>query len=125
MMEELVDDQSRDGSFRNVHQTITCSQGDSMVIETTSFALLAMMKIDFSKWSGHIEKSVDFLMKVIQKGFFGSTQASVLAFKALTEYLKRVEPSTSFPLFQIKINGVANHIQTGNPLLKHKHSKIF
>jgi hypothetical protein len=123
MMEELVGDQRRDGSFRDVRGTVTCSEGESQVIETTSLALMAMMKVDYSVYRPQIKRGISYLMYVMERGFFASSQASVLAFKVLTEYLQKVEPKKHFPRFQIKINGVANHIQTGDPLLKHKNSK--
>ena len=123
-LEELVQDQRRDGSFRGVTQTITCSRGESLIIETTSFAILAMMRVDFDKWQNNIAKGINFLMKVMERGFFSSSQASVLAFKVLMEYLQKTEPTQEFPLFQVKVNGVAHHIQTGDPLKKHKNSKL-
>jgi hypothetical protein len=122
-LSELVEDQRRDGSFRDVTQTITCSRGESLIVETTSFALLAMIRIDFNKWEHNIDKGINFLMRTMKRGFFSSSQASVLAFKVLMEYLEKTEPPKDFPLFQIKVNGVAHHIQTGDPLKKHKNSK--
>ena len=125
MVEELAQDQRRDGSFSDAKQTITCSRGQSPIIETTSFAILAMMRVSFEKWNRHIAKAVNFLMKVMERGYFGSSPASVLAFKALTEYLRQVEPAQEFPRFQIKVNGLAHHIQTGDPLKRHKNRNTF
>lgn len=123
MIEELAGDQRRDGSFTDAKQTITCSRGQSPITETTSFAILAMIRVNFDKWNRQITKGINYLMKVMERGYFGSAQASVLAFKALMEYLRRVDPPQEFPRFQVKVNGVGHHIQTGDPLKKHNNRK--
>ena len=125
MTENLVKDQRRDGSFSGVTETITCSQGQSLIIETTSFALLAMMRVDFSRWQTKIKIGIEFLMRQMEYGFFGSSQASVMAFKALMEFLEMNQSQKEFPLFQVKVNGVAHFIQTGDPLKKHKNSILI
>ena len=125
MVQNLVQNQRRDGSFTGVTETITCSKGQTLIIETTSFALLAMMRVDFSRWESKIRMGIEYLMGQMEYGFFGSSQASVLAFKALMEFLERNKSEKEFPLFQVKVNGVAHFIQTGDPLKKHKNRNFI
>ncbi|MEM0924502.1 MAG: MG2 domain-containing protein [Planctomycetota bacterium] len=80
LLQRLVNAQSEDGSLDGI-TTITQSGGLSKRVETTSLAILA--------WSGQAEyqpalnKAMVWLRRNRAQGGFGSTQATVLALKAM------------------------------------------
>ncbi len=80
----LVGKQQADGSVVGAKTSITCSGGDSLVIETTAMTILAWL--NFDEFAPKIRKSVDWLSTRCQQGRFGSTQATVLALKAIIAY---------------------------------------
>ena len=89
MMDALLKTQGKDGSFTGTTHSITYSQGQSLTVETTSIAIMAMLK-DPSKYAGPLNQAVQALMKTRSGyGVFGNTQGTVLALKALTEYAKQ------------------------------------
>jgi len=66
-------------------RSVTNSMGASLQVETTALAVLAMIK--GGKEYGEILPSINFLLaKRSGVGRFGSTQATVLALKAITEF---------------------------------------
>jgi hypothetical protein len=85
--------QSASGAWTNADHSITRSGGANLQIETTSLAILAMLKAD-----GHMEearKGIAWLQN--NRGGFGqwgATQSTVLALKAMTAFdaATRVEP---------------------------------
>jgi hypothetical protein len=88
-MEKLVGTQKEDGSFAGTTHSITHSTGNSLTIETTSIAIMAMLK-QGGKNIGALTKAVQFLVKSrTGYGVFGNTQGTVLALKALTQYAKQ------------------------------------
>lgn len=87
VMSKLLKLQKGDGSFKSDH-SITRSGGKSLQIETTAIAVLAMLKAD-KKDGAALTKAVEFLVASRGSyGGFGSTQGTVLALKALSEYAK-------------------------------------
>lgn len=87
-MAELLKTQEKDGSFNGTTHSITYSTGQSLKIETTSIAVLAMLKNPNVNRSG-LNKAVEFIVKNRSGyGAFGNTQGTVLALKALTEFAK-------------------------------------
>jgi len=84
------------GKLKAEH-SIMYSQGNSLQIETASLIILAMLK-DEKANNEILVKGIDFLTKSRTYGYFGSTQGTVLALKALTEYAKLMkhpkEPGT-------------------------------
>ncbi len=88
VMAELLKAQNADGSFDGTTHSITYSTGQSLKIETTSLAIMAMLK-NKNAYRDQINKAVDYLVKNRNGyGSFGNTQGTVLALKALTEYAK-------------------------------------
>ncbi|QEG02666.1 A-macroglobulin complement component [Stieleria maiorica] len=80
LLDRLAESQNDDGSFVG-RTTITQSGGISRTVETTSLAILAL-----SRSEDHRElarKAAAWLIDHRQGGGFGSTQATVLALKAL------------------------------------------
>ncbi len=81
----LVDAVDNDGAVGNADTSITRSGGNSLLIETTSLALLAWLKDDVL-WAGNVETSMKWLFERSQSGRFGSTQSTILALKAINAY---------------------------------------
>ena len=89
VMDQLIKTQKPDGSFTGTTHSITYSQGNSLTIETTAIAIMAMLKSP-NKYMGELTKAVQYLVKSRNGyGVFGNTQGTVLALKALTEYAKQ------------------------------------
>ncbi|MFZ6731341.1 MG2 domain-containing protein [Undibacterium sp. Ji42W] len=93
-VDKLVDMQNANGSWTNADHSITRSGGSNLHIETTSLAVLAMLKAD-----GHLEqarKGITWL-QANRSGFgqWGATQATVLALKAIIAFdeATRVAPT--------------------------------
>jgi len=88
MMDQLLKTQAKDGSFTGTTHSITYSQGQSLTVETSAIAILAMLK-NPTKYPAQLNQAVQALMKQRSGyGVFGNTQGTVLALKALTEYAK-------------------------------------
>jgi hypothetical protein len=80
----LVERQAKGGEFTGAAQSITMSGGEALTIETTALAALALMK-DRATYAKPIAKAIGFLTgQRDQWGGFASTQATILALKALT-----------------------------------------
>jgi len=87
-MAELMKTQQKDGSFNGTTHSITHSTGNSLKIETTSLAIMAMVK-DPNANRTALNKAIEYLVKSRSGyGSFGNTQGTVLALKAMTEYAK-------------------------------------
>jgi hypothetical protein len=88
LMEMLMSKQAENGSWTGTSHSIMHSTGQSLTIETTSIAIMAMLKQPNYDRSA-ITKAVQFLVNNRSGyGTFGNTQGTVLALKALTEYAK-------------------------------------
>lgn len=89
--------QAATGAWTNADHSITKSGGTNLTIETTSLAILALLKADM-KADAHLEnarKGIAWLQS--NRGGFGqwgATQATVLALKAVTRFddVTRVAP---------------------------------
>ncbi|MGZ3898887.1 MAG: alpha-2-macroglobulin family protein [Bacteroidia bacterium] len=90
----LVTKQAKDGSFTGSSHSITYSQGNSLTIETTALSIMAILKSQ-GKNSGAMTNAVQFLTSTRSgSGVFSSTQGTILALKALTEYAKFSKKTT-------------------------------
>lgn len=137
----LLGTQDKDGSFNGKKHSITFSQGHSLKVETTSLAVMAMLK-NGQPDGEKLQSAVEFITKARSgHGGFGSTQATILALKSLVEYAKFAkrtdEPGTievyvdgrkvaekSYPAGTseaIAIEGLGSHIAEG----KHKMEVRF
>lgn len=80
--------QEKDGSINGSTHSITYSQGQSLRIETTALSLLAMLKSPVKNETS-IQRAVKYLIESRSgSGVFSSTQGTILALKALTEFAK-------------------------------------
>ena len=85
LAERLTSFVQADGSVSEPHSTITLSMGSSKLVEATSLAMLAWMNQP-QKFFPHIFSALKFLASSCNAGRFGSTQATVLALKAIVEF---------------------------------------
>ncbi|MBX7180804.1 MAG: hypothetical protein K1X82_01735 [Bacteroidia bacterium] len=84
----LVNSQEKDGSWNAKKHSITRSGGLGLRIETTSLAIMALLAYD-QGFNGEINKAVEFLINNRNAyGGYGSSQATILSLKALTQYAK-------------------------------------
>ncbi len=101
--------QGKDGSFTGAKESITMSGGESLAIETTALATLALIKASpSSEYEPQIRAAVDFLNSH-RSGFgeWGNTQATILGLKALTAYAEHSR--------QMQAPGTATLIVNGQP----------
>ncbi|HEX3476888.1 MAG TPA: MG2 domain-containing protein [Kofleriaceae bacterium] len=109
MVHRLVAMQAKDGSFPGATQSITMSGGESLTVETTALATLALIKASpASEYEPQIRAAVDWLNA--RRGGYGqwsNTQATVLGLKALTAYAEHSR--------QMQAPGSATLIVNGKP----------
>lgn len=87
LLEKLVKLQAEDGHLESKLGSITRSGGVSLSVETTALAALALLKQP--AFALQANKAVEWIVKNRQGGGgFGSTQATVLALKALVDHAK-------------------------------------
>jgi len=87
LMKKLADLQADDGHLEGTQGSITRSGGQSLKVETTALAVLAWLKMP--QFSPQAKKAVDWILASRGgSGGFGSTQATILALKALIEHSK-------------------------------------
>ncbi|MDR3077607.1 MAG: A-macroglobulin complement component, partial [Planctomycetota bacterium] len=81
----LREAQGRDGALAGAETSITRSAGESLVIETTSLAIIAWLRCG-DDFAGTVETAMGWLFAHCQAGRFGSTQSTILALKAINAY---------------------------------------
>lgn len=86
LRKRLAGAQADDGSIPGAETSVTRSGGNGLLTETTSLAVLAWL--GDSAHAPDTEKAMRWLAGQCQGGSFGSTQATVLALKAIVEYDK-------------------------------------
>ncbi len=94
LLKKLAGLQEEDGHLTGTNGSITRSGGHSLTVETTALAALAWLKNeDFAENS---DLAVQWLVDSRQgNGGFGSTQATVLALKALVEFADQNRRTTA------------------------------
>ena len=103
LMSKLADFQKANGEWVG-QTTVTQSGGISRSVETTSVAMLALSKDP--KYSAAVSHGAKFLTSNRNgAGGFGSTQATVLALKALVAYAKVASKPSSGGRLLVKHNG--------------------
>jgi alpha-2-macroglobulin-like protein len=84
LLEKLAKAQAADGHLAG-NGSIVRSRGPSLDAETTALAALAWLRMP--DYTAHAQRAIDWLLKNRQAaGDFGSTQATVLALKAMVEH---------------------------------------
>ncbi len=111
-MEMLMKLQSSDGSWNGTTHSITYSQGRSLVIESTSLAILAMLKSP-AQHEVQMNTAVQYLVGSRSgSGVFSSTQGTILALKALTEYAKFSKKTVEDGTIEIFVDGKKVAVKT-------------
>jgi hypothetical protein len=103
LMEVLYPLQASDGSWNGKTNSITYSTGQSLLIETTSLVVLAILKQE--NYNGKaLTSAVQYLVKSRSgNGTFGNTQGTVLALKALTAYAMANKRTASSGVVEIYV----------------------
>lgn len=97
--------QSSDGSWTGAKESITRSTGRNLLVETTAFAVLALMHAG-DEHSQAVRRGVEWLQKARNgNGAWGATQATVLALKALTAYAKDSRSAPTSGAVTVLVNG--------------------
>jgi uncharacterized protein YfaS (alpha-2-macroglobulin family) len=93
-MDELAHRQDKDGHVLGATTTVVGSGGDSLEIETTSLATLAWLRDP--AYAANVESGIRYLADSCKAGRYGSTQATVLALRAIVTYDKaRAHPTAA------------------------------
>ena len=108
----LISFQNDKGFWDKAEHSVTRSTGVNLHVETTSLAVLAILKAENNEknpdanWRTSVDLALRWLYGVRRgHGSFGSTQATVLALKALTQYATVMAKTQSPGRVSIKING--------------------
>jgi len=87
IVDQMLKGQQADGSWTG-KQSITCSGGTELTVETTSLAAMALMK-EKGDYRRPLEKAIKYIVGARQgTGGWGSTQTTIMALKALTKFTK-------------------------------------
>ncbi|MBL0216241.1 MAG: hypothetical protein IPQ07_20445 [Myxococcales bacterium] len=107
MAKKLATLQAKDGSFPGAKETITMSGGESLTIEATSLAVLALLKASpNNEYEAQIRAGVEWLnSKRGGYGAWGNTQATILGLKALTAYSEHARQMATAGTATLFING--------------------
>lgn len=101
----LITKQDKDGSWTGVEHSITYSTGQSLTIETTSLAVLSIIK----SGNGNANALANGVKYIVGSrsgyGAFGNTQGTILALKALTEYAKASKKTNENGTVAIYVDG--------------------
>jgi hypothetical protein len=101
----LMGTQKGDGTFTGTKGSITRSGGISLTVETTSLAVLAMIKSGKPDPKG-LESAVQSLVNARSgAGGFGSTQGTILGLKAMVEYTKFAKKTDEAGIVEIHVDG--------------------
>ncbi|KER09923.1 MAG: hypothetical protein HY22_08460 [[Candidatus Thermochlorobacteriaceae] bacterium GBChlB] len=102
-IELLVKLQQPNGSWSG-KQSITCSGGQGLTVETTSLAAMALLKSKSEIPA--LNNAVKFISQARSGyGDFGSTQATILALKCLTEYAKFSRQTAESGAVEVFVDG--------------------
>ncbi|MEZ4959711.1 MAG: carboxypeptidase regulatory-like domain-containing protein [Saprospiraceae bacterium] len=91
MLEVLQKTQAQDGSWTGKTASMTQSTGKNLTIETTGLAALAFLKTN--DHAAQVQAAVNYLAEAKSQYGYGSTQATVLALKALTAHAQQFKKS--------------------------------
>jgi uncharacterized protein YjdB len=105
LLKKLLALQNEDGSFSGKKHSITRSTGNGLKIETTSLAIMAMLKAE-NKNDVALNNAVEFVIKSRGGyGDFGNTQSTIMALKALTAYAQYSKQTNEDGTLECYING--------------------
>jgi alpha-2-macroglobulin-like protein len=112
MAKRLAAMQGTDGGWSGAKETITMSGGESLHIETTAFAVLALIKASANNPDNAYARQIRSGAEYINKhrggyGQWGNTQATVLGLKALVAYSESARQMASGGKATLYVNGNA------------------
>ncbi len=84
LLAKLGKHQKENGSVIDSKTTVVDSQGDALLVETTAVTVLAWLRD--KEYAGNVEKAMQWLTTRCKDGCYASTQATVLALKAVVAY---------------------------------------
>ena len=101
--------QAKDGGFPGAKETITMSGGESLGIETTALAVMALVKASpHNEYEAQIRSGVDWLNSHRSGyGEWANTQATILGLKALTAYSNHARQMQEPGSATLVVNGKA------------------
>ncbi|HFA51557.1 MAG TPA: TonB family protein [Bacteroidetes bacterium] len=113
LLQQLAAAQSEDGSWMGKTHSMTHSRGKNLRVETTGLAALAFLKAPSMQVAedGHLSgqqvanAAVDFLAGAKTNYGFGSTQATVLALKAMVKHAEIYSQNWSGGAVAVWVNG--------------------
>jgi hypothetical protein len=103
LVKELVKFQQKDGSFVGLTSSVTNSTGQSLMVETSSLAVLAMLQT--KKYPKEIKAALSAIQKGKNYSGYGSTQGTVLALKAMLQQAKDNKRASEAGELVVSING--------------------
>ena len=103
LLDKLAHLQAADGHLDGL-DSFTHSGGVALQIETTSLATLAWLKGPAS-YRENAQRAIDWIVGQRQDGGFGSTQATILALKALVEHSRVKSSAVTVGELIVKRNG--------------------
>jgi len=93
------------GEIQQGLTTICRSVGASLAIETTSLAMLLILRLKDTTHNVVLQRALKFILSNLKGGYFASTQATVLSLLAISEYLAaHTQTSTSILSFDVQLN---------------------
>ena len=105
LLKKLLLMQNEDGSFVGKKHSITRSTGNALKTETTSLAIMAMLKAE-NKNDLALNKAVEFVIKSRSGyGDFGNSQSTIMALKALTAYAQYSKQTNEDGILECYVNG--------------------
>jgi hypothetical protein len=104
-LEALAARQDASGAVTGAKTSITSSGGESLVVETTSLAVLAWLRSE--RHAGNAERAMAWIASVCRGGRFGSTQATVLALDAIAAYDAAHARTTAAGSIALSVDGKA------------------
>ncbi len=105
LMDKLAASQGADGHVAGATTSVVGSGGQSLDVETTSLATLAWLRDP--AYADRAERAVAYLTNSCQDGRYGSTQATVLALRAILAYDKARAHPTAAGRVQLLVDGQA------------------
>lgn len=105
LLQSLLQLQKPEGDWEGTSGSITNSGGISLKIETTSLAILALLRAG-NPAPAALNNGIQFLLSSRSgSGSFGSTQGTTLALKALTEYARYSKQTTEDGAIEVLLDG--------------------
>eukprot|EP01117_Protostelium_nocturnum_P011523 TRINITY_DN4176_c0_g1_i4.p1 TRINITY_DN4176_c0_g1~~TRINITY_DN4176_c0_g1_i4.p1 ORF type:complete len:462 (+),score=173.26 TRINITY_DN4176_c0_g1_i4:125-1510(+) len=102
---KLAELQKEKGSIEDEQTSITRSYGSSLIVEATALTVLGWLSDKEQTFLEPLNNALKFLNGSCKGGNFGSTQATLLALKAIVEYDKLYAVLPANGTFHVTING--------------------